>query len=267
MFLALLRFRDELYLPAISVRERPRARDHFDQQFKPLFEAAHAARDAALEIRRLVSAHIDGIRTGQAICYGPNQYDILETIDIPLGQAVDKLVDQGVVAVKTGLQTILRDPLGVEIGFVFQKDSAFDVGIADLRATSQPELASYLCTVRARWLSGFLQLRVDHEHGGWSLGGVHYRLTSPSSVSVVMPRVLGLPVDEFAQMSANWILLLVENLMVYAMQKHSPSAIFVVEIPRESRDLMDPQRFRLAPGGLDPSPPWVISYADESDFV
>lgn len=267
VFFGLLKFRDDLYLLAINDSERPRARDHFDQQFKPMLEAAQAARDAALEIRRLVSAHIDAIRTGQAVRYRPNQYDILQTIDIPLSQAVDKLVDQGVVAVKTGLQNILRDPLGLEIGFLFQKDSEFEVGIADLQATGQPELASYLRRVRGSWLSAFLQLRVCHEHHGWSLGGVHYSLTSPSSVAIAMPQVLGLRVDEFAQMSANRILLLIENLVVYAMDKRCPFPIFVVEIPRESRNPMDPQRFRLAPRGLDPSVPWVISYADESDFV
>ena len=40
VFFGLLKFRDDLYLLAINDSERPRARDHFDQQFKPMLEAA-----------------------------------------------------------------------------------------------------------------------------------------------------------------------------------------------------------------------------------
>lgn len=267
IFFGLLNFRDDLYLLTLSDHDRPKARDHFDRRFKPMREAAQAARDAAAEIQRFVSRHQDAIRSGEAVRFRPNQYDILKTIDIPLSQAVDKLIDQGVVAIKTGLQTILRDPLGLDIGFLFQKDPKFQAGAAQLEAAGEAQLATYLRQVRESWLSPFLQLRVDHEHHGWSLGAVQYQRASESTVAVTMPLVLGLPVQEFARLTANRLLLLIENTMVYAMQRRCRYPIFVVEIPREGRDPLNPQRFRLAPRGLDPSPAWTITYKDDLDFV
>jgi hypothetical protein len=116
-------------------------------------------RDAAVEAGRLVTAHLDAIQDAQAVRFGANQYDILQTIDIPLSQAVDKLIDQGIVAIKTGLQDILRDPLGLNIGFLFQKEPPFSEGIAVLRASGENDLAQYLEDVRVGWLSHFHKYR------------------------------------------------------------------------------------------------------------
>lgn len=49
---------------------------------------------------------------------------------------------------KHGMQMLLAE-LGIEIGFLFKKQPAFEAGIAALRA-SDPLLADYLEQVRAR---------------------------------------------------------------------------------------------------------------------
>jgi hypothetical protein len=231
-------------------------------------------RDAAVEAGRLVTAHLDAIQNGQAVRFRANQYDILQTIDIPLSQAVDKLIDQGIVAIKTGLQDILRDPLGLNIGFLFQKEPPFREGIAVLRASGENDLAQYLEDVRVGWLSHFQKLRNQHEHHGWSLGCLQYQRAGPSAVVVNLPTILRLPVDQYARRTANGVLLFLENVMVYAMQRHWQCQypafeypVFVAEIPEDQRDPQNPQRFQLAARGLHPTPPWAISYSEDTDFV
>jgi hypothetical protein len=202
-----------------------------------------------------------------AVRFRPGQYEILRTIDSELSQTLDKLIDQSIVATQSGLQSILKDPLGLKIGFFFQKDAAFAVGVSDLRNAGEPDLAAYLEQVRTAWHSELQDLRVQHEHRGWSLGRIRYSLTSPSQVEAVLPDVLGSRVDLIARQTANRVLLFIENMMVYAMQRQCRFPIFVVETPREHRNPVDPKRFRLALPGLDPSLPWRIACRDDLDFV
>lgn len=57
-------------------------------------------------------------------------------------------MNSAVRTLKHGMQMLLAE-LGIEIGFLFKKQPAFEAGIAALRA-SDPLLADYLEQVRAR---------------------------------------------------------------------------------------------------------------------
>lgn len=267
IFMGLLEFRDQRFLMGLGDSEHGSRQDHFDRMFQPMLDAAQATRDAALEIKVLIDAHLKEITDGTAVRFRPGQYEILRTIDSKLSQTVDKLIDQSIVATKTGLQSNLKDPLRLDIGFFFQRDAAFSAGISDLRTAGESDLATYLEEVRDGWHSALQDLRTQHEHEGWSLPRVQYSLTAPSQVSVSLPEVLGSPVDRFARETANRVLLFVENMMVYSLECQSNHPIFVVEIPGAQRDPVNPQRFRLAPRGLDSSPQWRIDFRDDMDFV
>lgn len=267
LFSGLLHFRDQFHLLGVPPDDQSATRQAFDTSFKPLIEAAQAARDAAVEVRRLVAVHAQAITSGQAVRFRPNQYDILQNIDAPLGQTFDKLIDQAIVATKGALQPFLKDILLLDIGFFFQKDPQFMQGVADLHAQGENALASYLEAARSAWHSALQDLRSKHEHEGWTLPRISYGLVGPQSVGLRLPTVLGLPVDEYAQVTANRVLLLIENMVVHGMLRKCPYPLFVVEIPPEQRDPMNTQRFRLAPRGLDPSPPWEIHYSEGNDFL
>ncbi|MHB8857541.1 MAG: hypothetical protein ACYC6K_13080 [Bellilinea sp.] len=268
IFMGILFFRDQLFLIDTDGQQRRASLNYFDQQFKPMYEAAQATRDAAIRVCELVDSHRSAIQNGNLIQFRANQYDILETIDKPLSQAVDLLIDQTIIATKTGLQKILKDPLNLDIGFFFQKDKDFHEGLKNLRALGENDLAQYLQDVRVNWHSKLQELRTEHEHGGWSLDSIEYELTAPYTVKINLPTVLSMPVNEFVLKTANRVLFFIENMMVYAMLRYShQSPIFVVEIPIESRNPPNPKRFRLAPKGLDGSTPWVITYQDAREFV
>jgi len=268
LFMGMLEFRDQLFLLSAKGEERLIKQDHFDKQFKPMIDAAQASRDAAINIQEMIVSHFDAIQNGNAVRYRGNQYDILETIDIPLSQAVDLLLDQSIVATKAGLQNILKDPLKMDIGFFFQNKNLFNQGVGNLRASSENNLAQYLHDVRNSWHEELQDLRVQHEHKGWSLKNIEYQLIEKSGLLLSLPIILGMSVNDFAIKTANRVLLFIENMMVYAMQRYCYQyPIFVVEISKEKRDPANPQRFRLAPKGLDTSPPWVIAYSDDLDFI
>lgn len=266
LFFGLFELRDVLYLSRPHP-DRSAAQTHFDKQFQPMFEAAMAMRDAAIEVSDLVRNHQAAVLDGSAASVGENQFEISQTIDVSMSQAVDKLIDQGAVAIKTGLQSILRDPLGLDVGFLFQTDTNFESGSRRLEEEAQPELAAYLTEVRRAWLSDFMKLRVAHEHQGWSLGATGYVLNDEGSVVVAFPTILDLDVNRFASLHANRALLFIENMMAYAMQRSCRVPIVLVEIPANERDPLFCKRFRLAVAGVDPSPPWVMRFSDDSDFV
>ena len=268
IFFGLLSFRDQLYLNCFEGDERYKNQNYFDKQFNPMYEAARATRDAAIKINSLMSSHFEKIQSGKAIKFRENQYEILETIDSDLSQLVDQFIDQSIVATKSGLQNILRDPLGLDIGFFFKQDKAFLDGVSKLIALGEEDLANYLEEVRQEWHSDLQDLRSKHEHKGWTLGSIKYHLDERKGMLLVLPDLCGLPVDSFVLRTTNQILQFIENMMVYALQRFSSMLpIYIVEVPKNNQNPENPIRFRLAPKGLDTSLPWRIHYSEDMDFV
>src|SRR5574341_410535 len=268
LFSGILEFRDQLLLLGIEdPATLDAARRAFDRKYTPLYDALEATRAAAIKVRDLVGNHVRAVQSGTIIQFRGDQYDILETIDAQLSQSIDHIIDQSIVATKSALQTILREQLNLDIGFFFQCEPEFRKVVENLRTIGENDLAQYLEDVRHHWRSALQDLRVQHEHRGWSLENLGYALSGPRSVAVRLPMVLGMNVSEFATRTANRVFLFAENMMVYAMQRQCRYPIFVAEIPVQLRDPKNIQRFKLAPRGLDGSPPWIIKYQDNPDFV
>lgn len=269
LFFGILELRDQLFLLGSDYPEKAEKARKFDQSFQPVLEAAQATRDAAREVVTSIDTHTKAIEVGRAVQFRKNQFDILETIDVPLGQSVDKLIDQSVVAIKTGLQKMLKDQLDLDIDFLFQKETPFVTGIANLLSNGEKTLANYLEAVRNTWLSDLLQLRNDHEHHGWNLGGLQYHSVEQSILVVKLPVVLELPVDKFARFTANRVLLFIENMLAHAIQRNRNDwyPVYLAEIPIEQRDPRNVQRFRLSTKSLYELPPWELKYQDSMDFV
>ncbi len=269
LFWTILELRDQLFVSDIEHPQKYQRARQFDEKFQPVHRAAEATRDAALEVFSLIQQHSRSIRDGKAVKLENNQIHILESIDTSLGQATTKLIDQSVIAIKTGLQTILRDLMNLDIGFLFQKEAAFNAGIENLLSSEETALAEYLKEIRINWLSDLLQLRNSQEHNGWVLRGLKYYIVEPSTLVVELPEILGMPINEGARKTANRVLLFIENMLVYAMQRNSPRwyPIYISEIPFEQRDPEIPKRFRLGSKGLVGYPKWEINYQDAMDFI
>lgn len=267
IFFGLIHFRDQLHLLGVPDSDLAQSTRAFDTAFNPLLEAAQATRDAAREVLNMVSGHVQSVTSGEAVRFRANQYEILKNINAPLSQAIDKLVDQSIVATKGSLQPFLRDILMLDISFFFQKEAAFAQGSAALRTRGETALSTYLEAARSTWHADLQDLRSKHEHERWTLPGLQYTLVGNQQVAVGIPLILGHSVHEYARVTANRVLRFIEDIVLYAMIRKTPFPLFLVEIPPDRRDPSNPERFRLAPRGLDPSPPWEIYYGEAADFV
>lgn len=266
LFVGLFDLRDQILLLNTPEEQRDSVRTQFDQAVQPLFEAAEATRDAAVEIRDLVQEHVQEIDTGNGVTVRENQIDIDVNIDRELGQAVDKLLTQLIIATKSCLQPMLRDVLRLDIGFFFQKESAFRAGISSLVKEGDHALAAYLEVAR-EWHEMVQILRGDIEHHRWRLEPCGYDKESSGKVTAVVPRVFGGPVDEFAVLAANRSLTLIEDLIAHSLQRMNRLPFFLAEIPVDQRDPAYKKRFQISVGGVDASRAWFPVPHDHTEFV
>ena len=150
--------------------------------------------------------------------------------------------------------------LDANIGFLFQKESAFKNGVARLRA-NDPALADYLVETRAKWCERLLKIRNDLlEHGTWSLERVRYEL-SGTSVHAIEPLVDGQPVTDFVSHTVDRICCFVEELCTHALQARMLHDVSIAEMPLSERKPENAARFRVALVGGG-SPLWTIAYHD-----
>lgn len=75
IFFGLLELRNQLFLISFDGEKKQSMMGHFDKQFKPLYDAVQASRDAALKIIELLSNHQDNIQSGGVVNFRVNQYD------------------------------------------------------------------------------------------------------------------------------------------------------------------------------------------------
>ena len=267
LFVGLIKLRDNLLIVGVPADKKDALQRSFGSAHRPLYDAVEAVRDAAREIVSLVSSHAEAVLSGRAIHIHGTQVDITETVNKELGQAVDKLLTQSVISTKTCLQQIMTDPLGLDIGFLFQNGPDFDRGIEGLRTAGEHAFADYLCAVRNTWHEDIQELRRQIEHEGWTLDTVRYPSSKERPAIPVFPLVLGQPVDQFAATTANRVLTFVEESVVYAIQRRHHGPVMVVEVPSELRSPDDPARFRLDVGRRPSPREWNPQYREGFDFV
>jgi hypothetical protein len=147
--------------------------------------------------------------------------------------------------------------MGKHIGFLFQKQAAFERGMIALQATD-PALASYLRSTRAEWSERLIETRNKIDHGGWSLPRVEYS-NQNGSVRAKQPHIDGQPLTEFVSFMLDRLSCLVEDLTAHCLQSRMPQGVTITEIPIADRLAQAPERFRLTleRGGL---PRWNLSY-------
>ena len=268
LFFSIMKMRDQVYL--LGKENKGQLKDSFDQKFSPIFSSSIASRDAARKTISLIENHSKAILDGRVVEFSSNQTVVVnETIDIELGQAIDAFLDQSVISIKSCLQKMLREEFNLDIGFLFQNDQNFNKGLSSMRQNEGNELSNYLESVRTIWLSKFIDLRNDHEHHGLSLEKLDYIPISNGGLSVKLPNILDLPINQFTKIYGNRILLFIENMMVYALfrGKEDFFSIYIYEIPNEKRDPSFPERFRFVPTGLQDLPKWKIDYFECDDFI
>jgi hypothetical protein len=204
------------------------------------------------------------VQSGEIVSLQQNAVSVSESIDADLTDAVGKVYERGYAA-KERLQAATRR-LGLEIGFLFQKDVQFEAGCAVLRSRGGGDLADYLAAVRSTWSEAFFEARVAFTHRGQRSLECKYAVTQDRSVQVVLPEVEGLPVDQYARVTANRLIRMAEDLIAWAVNLQLETPVILREVAREQRDPSFARRFQA--GMIEAgSQPWAIAYEEEHDLA
>ena len=164
IFIGVLHLRDQVYAD-------PTKRDSFDTPYDYVTSALSSARDSARKLGRLWNAHGEKVASGEIAKIDGGNIHVQESIDRHLRSEIETFLNAATRCLKTGMQNIASE-LGMNIGFLFQKQGSFENGIAALRRTD-PDLAPYLQQTRT-WSEPMLKSRIDLEHGTWVLPRTGY---------------------------------------------------------------------------------------------
>ena len=247
LMIGMLRLRDTVFDSA--------ERDSFDTPYDFALKSLFSARDAMHQLTKVWREHERRVEAGEVARVQGNALHVDESVDRELGQEADAFLNAASRAIKKGMQDVTA-VLGVNIGFVFQKQAAFDAGVAALQA-SDPALADYFRQNRT-WSESLQSARNAVEHEGWTLPPVRY-VRVGDEIKATEPQIAGKPVTEFAALVFDRLACFVEDVTAHLLKRKLPAFTTLSEIPRAERPEDVPERFRLtlAQGG---TPPWVISF-------
>jgi hypothetical protein len=201
------------------------------------------------------SGHAAQITSGEIVRFEGPDLHILKSIDKSLGSEVESFLNSATRTVKNGMQ-ILANRLGVDIGFLFKKLSAFETGVITLGQTD-PALAAYLQEAR-KWTETLVTLRNSLEHGLWSLPRTNYT-RADKSVSVSEPEALDMPITKFADYFFNRVFCFVEEVTAHCLQRKMLDGTSLTEVPLDDRLSEAPERFRVTPA-IGGCPVWTIKH-------
>jgi hypothetical protein len=248
LYLGILRIRDIVYPDSAK-------HDSFDKPYDMVMSSLMSARTTAKDVARLWEEHVRKVSSGEIAHLKGKAIHIDQSIDKELRKEVESFINAAVRALKTGMQDLATE-LGVNIGFLFKQQPAFEAGIAALHATD-PLLADYLRQTRT-WSEPLLESRNAIEHKGWSLPRVSYSQQG-GGVAATPPDIAGQPFNALMDTMLDRLCAFVEEFTVHALQRRMVPEITITELPIADRPAEVPERFRptLAVGGL---PRWKLGY-------
>jgi hypothetical protein len=248
LMMGILGIRDAVY------GDNNAAREHFDELYDQVLSGLRNARETSTDIAREWEQHRAKVESGAIVNARGRAIHVSESIDRSLKRDLESFLNTAVRVIKQSLQTLMKD-LAVDIGFLFQKESAFQAGVLRIR-DSHPVLAEYLIATRV-WTEPLILMRNNLEHGTISSPKVSYLLES-SPVTAQEPIFGGRPITEFTTEVLDRICCFVEEMTVFGLQKKLPPGFEIAEVPPSERDPIAPQRFgtTVIPGGRKP---WVLT--------
>jgi hypothetical protein len=237
-----------------SVHDDKAGRNQFDELYEPVLSALRNAREITQDIAKLWEDHRAKVASGAIVKADGRNVHISEHIDRALKRDLESFLNTAVRTIKHPLQILAKD-LGTEIGFLFQKQSSFQAGVAKTRA-SDAALADYLLATR-QWSEPLVLIRNDLEHGTIQTPKVSYILEN-SFVRAEEPQFAGKPITQFTSDVLDRICCFAEEIIVHSLRKKLPKSFEITEVPLAARNPEAPERFHVTviPGGRTP---WLIA--------
>jgi hypothetical protein len=231
----------------------------FDEAHHSLITTLMEIRDAAKDASRTWKDYARRINDGSIVDRQGRHIHVTENVDRQLGRLVSDFLTGATRSFKERMQQSTRS-IGVEIGFLYQKQSTFERGIAELEKTDRA-LATYLREAR-RWGDILVQTRNSLDHGTWRLPPAVISEVD-GLVTVTEPTIDGTPVTQWVARMTDRVLCFVENVLAHCIQKRLSPGITLAEIPLAQRSPEMPVRFKptVTNGGV---PAWEIGYHDST---
>jgi len=226
----------------------------FDQLFQFVWNNLVDVRKTSRELLLLWRSHANRAASGEIARY-ENAIYIAESIDQPLNRHIDSFVTS-TARVSKEFQKLTK-LLGIDIGFLFQKEVNYTNALAALEA-SDPILAAYLRECR-KWLEPLRLFRDEIEHENYVWPRIKYDRAVDGQITAREPRLLGLPLSTAAPEIENRLNRFVEEVLVWCIAKSLPSPMIVTEIPRAARDPNKVERFRVTLEGSAPA--WELAFS------
>jgi hypothetical protein len=226
----------------------------FDEAFRFVIETLTSFRMSSKEIIEILKEHKAKVSNKEIASVSGGVINIKESIDKELQKAFAEYLNSSVRVVKDGMQKLLQT-LGLDIGFMFQKEKKFQKNLGGLRI-SHPELADYLLEAR-KWTEPLISRR-NSLHEGWMLTPIDYKQES-GEITAIEPSVNGNSISEYVDFIFNRLCCFVEETTAYALQSNFPDGISITEVPISDRSKDSPVRFEptFIEGGLHI---WRIKY-------
>ncbi len=216
-------------------------RESFQQTYQSVFDQVKSARAASQVISNLLAEHQRSLLS-RSVAAGSLVIDVGRSVDSELKEQFETFLNSANRALK-GIQKLMEH-FGIQIGFLFQKQQAFEVGIAALRK-DHPELSAYLESSRKAWTEELQDLRNKMEHQGWTLPDVGHGVDNNGKIQMSGPLVCGRSVSHFCGFMTDRLCCFVEELCVYGFQNILPIWLGFEERPIAERSPTSFERFKL----------------------
>jgi hypothetical protein len=252
LFMGICRLRDQALSDA-------KVRNEFDAVFESVLNGLESIRASSSELAKTFTEYQQQLARGEGVQIQGNVAQVdKKKIDREIRTKCEEVIGTSCRVIKDRMQVLLRT-LGLDIGFLFQKDGAYSAGLAKMRLQNSA-LADYLHQTRTKWSEHTILCRNNFEHT--IAGQLKVKLQFlGNSVTAPEPQVEGQPVTVFVSHIADRVCCFCEDLLAHALQSNMTAGVSITEIRLAERKPEIVERFQpaLVGGG---ALLWTIAYHD-----
>lgn len=255
-------FMARLFLAPLEMQQGimgPDTKAPFDEHWSGCIYPALEMRKAMLAIKDLVTKHKQALAKKSIVRKKGNQLHLTEKIDNPLRSQVAQLLEMA-SHVLDHIPGVMKF-LGVEMSFYAEKESRFLKGFEKAQK-ERPELADYLLRWRPKVMAINEQFR-QMRYSAWHLPNIEYIQDGDGFVMKEL-KIDNMPVAEYGERVFSDISIGLEELIMYALQGQSKGSLMIDEIPMDSRDPQNPQRFKRNMKGM--GAPWELKWSGKGFY-
>ncbi|MCR4323912.1 MAG: hypothetical protein NUV37_03005 [Nanoarchaeota archaeon] len=224
----------------------------FDNLYQPIFESLDDCINCKKQFVDLITLHKKKISSKEIVGFQNNGaiLEIHESIDREMNRLFKDFFIKGEIALK-GLQKLTKT-YGLDIGFFFQDDKAFQKGAEHFLAEGRSDTKAVveMLTSDRKWHTTFNEIRIAIEHGGFSLGRIKYHHDIGGNVIVYIPKINDKDLDEVVSIMSNNVFEFIEDVIAMTASRNIKDPLCVIQIPENKRDPSLPIKYTVGVDGM-----------------